>query len=55
MVIDASHRFAKQTAIWMLKSGMPSKKLEERLGMFNESHIKMIGEQARKVRGQPSK
>lgn len=55
MVIDAAQRFAKRTANWMLKSGMPGKKLEERLAMFEESHIRLIGEQARKVRGQPSK
>lgn len=55
MLIDATHRFARRTALWMLKSGMSGKKLEERLSVFTEDHVKLIGEQVRDIRGQSRK
>lgn len=52
MVIDATKKFARRTAQWMMSSGMPRKELEERLKVFSEDHIKVIGEQVREIRGQ---
>lgn len=52
MVIDATHRFARRSATWMLKSGMTGVQLQERLKIFSESHVTVIGEQVRDIRGQ---
>lgn len=52
MLINASQRFARRTAVWMLKSGMSSKTLEGRLKVFSEDHVRMIGDQVRDIRGQ---
>lgn len=55
MVIDASYRFARRTALWMLKSGMTSKQLTERLGVFHDEHVKKIGEAVREIKGLPDR
>lgn len=52
MVIDATERFARRTAQWLLTSGMTRPVLEERLKLFSEDHVKLIGEQIREIRGQ---
>lgn len=52
MVIDASARFARRTAQWMLTSGFTRQVLEDRLKVFNDDHVKLIGEQVRDIKGQ---
>lgn len=51
MVIDATKKFARRTAQWLLTSGMNSKQIEERLRRFDQDHIALIGEQGKEIRG----
>lgn len=50
-MIDATRKFARRTAAWLIKSKMPTGVVADRLSMFPEDHVKMVGEEASTIKG----
>lgn len=51
MVIDACDRFARRTALWIMRSGMGRDEAADRLRMFTPEHLRRITAQAKEIKG----
>lgn len=52
MLVDAQRRFAARTADWIMKQKLPKEEVVSRISMFQQSHIKLIGEEATRIRAE---
>ena len=50
MLVDAERRFAARTAEWIMKAKLPKEEVVTRISMFTQPHIKLIGEEATRIR-----
>lgn len=52
MLVDAERRFAARTAAWIMKAKLPKEEVVVRISMFQQHHIKIIGEEATRIRAE---
>ena len=50
MLIEARDRFAERTAIWLRNSRMTKEQVVERLKLFSDDHISLVGEKAKMLK-----
>lgn len=51
IVIDAAERFALRTAKHLLEAGMSKREVTERLRLFSDDHVLLIGQKVKEVKG----
>ena len=54
-LLDTQRRFAARTAEWILKARFQKEDVVVRISMFNKDHVKMIGEEALRIKGAAKK